>query len=310
MIPYFPITSDRYEMPMNARAESGALIQVEADKYHDQIALKAQIIASDPRYYVQCPSEAEPLAWEMIEILLPDMAARLPEHFALEIDRDRWIWTNRLCGTVTTFIPGDVASLPLSPLDWIGRQVQEDLILMAECAEGETVCVAGHLCFGSAWCLGDKIGENFLRIHDPIPEFRERIGTASDQLMRRLKPGRPVSRLNWTIVGTDQLNLAPALASEWRASSYGITQENIAQRLFFRVERQTLTRLPRTRGVLFTIHTYINTLGEVIAEPERLRRLAAVMCDYPDAMKEYKGMQPYYDTLMKYLEKQVLGCWV
>jgi dimethylamine monooxygenase subunit A len=304
MIHYFPLQSDRYEMPMNARAESGALIEVEADRYRDEIAQKERIIASDPRYYVQCPPEVEALAWEAIAHLLPDMAAHLPQHFALEMRGDHWTWTNRLFGTVTTFTPGDTGSLPLPPLDWIGLQVQEDLILMAEREDGDTVCVAGHLCFGSVWCLDDKLGKSFLQVHDPVPEFRERIGTPSDQLMRRLKPERPVSRLNWTLAATPQLNLAPAVAAEWRATAYGITPDNVAARVFFRVERQTLTRMPHTRGILFTIHTYINPLGEVVAEPDRLRRLTSVMRDYPDAMKDYKSMRPYFDLTLAYLEDQ------
>jgi hypothetical protein len=305
MLPYFPLTSDRYEMPMNARAEAGALIEVEPAKYSEEIALKQQIIASDPRYYVKCQPDVQPLAWEAIELLLPDMAKHYPAEFELEVQGDRWTWTNRLLNMTTTFVLGADASLPSPPLYWLGLQVQEDLILMAEREDGDAVCVAGHLCFGSVWCLDDKIGRNFLQVHDPVPEFRERIGAPSDQLMRRLKPGRPVSRANWTLAGTAQLNLAPALAAEWRAASGGITPENVAERVFFRVERQTLTRLPRTRGILFTIHTYLNPLGEVVAEPARLRRLASVLSDYPEAAKDYKGMRPFFDTVIAYLANRL-----
>ena len=305
MIPYFPLTRDEYEMPMNAQAGVPALIEVEEDRYAAQLTLKDAILASDPNYYFQCPPEAVPLAWESLEIVLADMAANLPQHFALKTRGERWTWTNRLLGTTTEFTLGDSASLPLSPLDWLGRQVQEDLILMAEGADGETFCVGGHLCFGSAWSLGEKRGESFLQIHDPVPEFRERIGTPSDLLMRRLKPGRPVARANWSVTSTDRLNLAPALAHEWHPSRDGITTENAGERVFFRVEYQTLTRLPRTRGILFTIHTYINPLSEVISDPARLRRLTAVLRGYPDALKFYKGMTPYFDTLLTFLETRV-----
>jgi len=33
-------------------------------------------------------------------------------------------------GETTTFTPGDAATLPLAPLDWVGRQVQEDLLVL------------------------------------------------------------------------------------------------------------------------------------------------------------------------------------
>lgn len=305
MLPYFPLTGDKYQLTMDAQAGVASLIEVEPDKYHAEIALKSEILASDPRYYLQCPPEAEPLAWETLEVLLPDMAVSLPQHFGLEINGNFWTWTNRLLDTITTFTVGDTSTLPLHPLDWMGRQAQEDLILMREGEDGEAICAAGHLCFGSAWCLDDKMGTSFLNIHDAVPGFRAQVGTPSDLLMRRLKPGRFVHRLNWGVTCNDQLNLAPVLASEWHKNRYGITLENAAQRLFFRVERQTLTRLPRTHGILFTIHTYLNPLEDVICDPARLRRLTLVMRDYPDELKAYKGMTPYFDALLAYLDARV-----
>ena len=216
-----------------------------------------------------------------------------------------WTFKNALLETETTFTLFDAKALPLPPLDWMGRQVQEDLILMRENETGDSICVAGQLCFGSAWSLEEKLGKSFLSIHDPVPEFRERIGAPSDLLMRRLKPERPVSRLNWSVTSASHLNLAPKLKHEWSRSREGITPENVGARIFFRVERQTLTRLPRTQGILFTIHTYITPLAEVISDAARLKRLTSVLRDYPESMKLYKGMIPYFDTLLEYLEFQM-----
>ena len=310
-LPYFPLQSDDYEMPMNAQAGVSRLIEVEKEKFAEEVALKNEILASDLDYYFQCPPEASPIAWEALELLLPHLSETLPAYFNLETSGDLWIWRNYLLRTATEFIPGEADSLPLHPLDWLGRELQEDLILMSQNERGESICAAGHLCFGSAWSIGEKIGKSFLETHDPVPEFRERIGAPSDLLMRRLKPERSVSRLNWSVTSASQLNLAPKLSEEWRRASFEITAENIGERLFFRVERQTLTRLPRTQGVLFTIHTYVNPIEDVICDPLRLRRLTSVLRGYPDALKAYKGMSPYFDTLLNYLETRLAnssGC--
>ena len=64
-----------------------------------------------------------------------------------------------------------------------------------------------------------------------------------------------------------------------------ITLENAPERLFLRCERQTLTRLPRTGGVLFTIRTYSRNLREVLARPNGRSlagRLAAASAALPD----------------------------
>jgi hypothetical protein len=298
----FPFESDRFEMAMDARAGVSSLIEVEPDKYHAQIALKQDILASDPNAYYICPPNAEPLAWEALELLLPDMARNLPDYFGLDTQGRRWTWTNRLLGRTTTFDLDEPATLPTAPLDWLGRQVQEDLILMAAGDTGESVCVGGHLCFSSGWSLGDQIGRTFGQIHGEVPHFAERLGRPADLLMRRLKPNRPVERLNWTVHATDQLNLTPMRAEEWRRSRAEVTPGNAGDRCFLRLERQTLSRLPRTGGVLFTIHTYLHPMSEVAAEPGRARRLAAVLRDMPAATRAYKGLTSYIDPLLAYLD--------
>ena len=68
-------------MPMNARAGVGPLIEVDEGEYLTELALKDRILASDYRYYCQCPAEAEPPAWETIALLLPNMAQHSPQHF-------------------------------------------------------------------------------------------------------------------------------------------------------------------------------------------------------------------------------------
>ena len=305
MLKYFPFDRDEYDMPMNARAGVGALVEVDEAEYVRELALKDDVLASDYRYYFQCPAEAEPLAWETIELLLPDMAQHHPEQFGLGIAGDRWTWTNRLLGTVTEFTLGDARTLPLPPLDWLARQVQEDLILMAETPDGQdTVCVGGHLCFAASWCLDDKMGQSFLRIHEDIPQFLERIGRPAHLMMQRLKPGRPTGRLNWTVSSTDRLNLAPAVNHEWVTTRRGITPENAGERCWLRIERQTFSRLPKTRGILFTIRTYRNLVSEVVADPERLRRFTAVVKGVPRATREYKGMASFADALVDYLESR------
>ena len=302
MLKYFPFEHDEYDMPMNARAGVGPLIEVEEGEYQKELALKDQILASDYRYYFQCLAASEPLAWETIALLLPDMAEHSPDWFSLDVDGDRWTWTNRLLGTTTAFRLGDPTTLPLPPLDWMGRQVQEDLILMAETPEGDTVCAGGHLCFAASWCLDDKMGQNFLRIHEDIPQFLERIGRPANLMMQRLKAGRPTGRINWTVASTDRLNLAPAVYHEWVASRRGITAENAGDRCWMRIERQVFARLPQTRGILFTIRTYRNPISEVVADPDRLRRFTAVVKGVPRATREYKGMASFADALVDYLE--------
>lgn len=309
MLRYFPFEHDEYDMPMNARPEYGPLIEVpDLNEYRHELALKDEILAKDLDYYFKCPPDAEALAWDTIALLLPDMAKHYPEHFSLSVDGDVWTWTNRVLDSTTKFIFGDVTTLPLPPLDWMGRQVQEDLIVMAVDSgseEGETYFAGGHLCFPASWCLEDKMGQSFMRIHENIPGFMERIGHPAMMMMRRLKPERPTGRINWTVSSSGNLNLSPATYDSWIHKRREINVENAGDKCFLRIERQTFARLPQTNGILFTIRTYINPISEVVEDAQRLKRFTAVVKGIPRATREYKGMAGFADALVDYLETRV-----
>ena len=302
-LPYFPFEHDEYDMPMNARPQNGPVIEVDVEHYLLELALKDEILATDHRYYFQSPPQSEALAWDCIEVVLPDLVAHNPKHFALEKNGDEWTFSNQLKETRETFTLGDASTLPLAPLDWLGRHVQEDLILMN--GDEAITMAAGHLCFAASWCLDDKIGEGFLRIHEPTPGFIERIGHPALSMMQRLKPHRPTGRLNWTISANAILNLAPRTFHEWAHTKREITHENAGERLHLRVERQMFVRLPKTNGILFSIHTYLTPLAEVVADPIRLKRFANNIKGVPRPTREYKGWAQFYDAMVDFVEIRI-----
>jgi hypothetical protein len=80
-----------------------------------------------------------------------------------------------------------------------------------------------------------------------------------------------------------------------------VTPENAPERLWVRVERQTLRRLPGTGTVLFTIHTFVRPLAEVAADPLAAQALADRLDEMPDAMLAYKNMAAMRPALRAYL---------
>ncbi|HVC82740.1 MAG TPA: DUF3445 domain-containing protein [Chloroflexota bacterium] len=323
MLADFPFAFDEYDMPMNTRALATDPVIEVSPLYRQELDEKSAILAGDHRYYCQATEGTEAMQWEAITYLLPQLARQYPDHFSLRVAGDQWHWRNHLLGTETQLTLGECGSLPLHdhrdgalpdplsrPLDWLARQMQEDLILMSGDSEAGTPMVAGHLCFGASWCLDDKLGKSFLAIHDEVPQFAARIGRPANLVMQRLKEDRPIGRLNWSIATSTRRNMAPRFAYLTLQTRRGITSDNAGERCFLRLERQTLSRLPRTGGILFTIHTTITPLLEVVAEPERLRRMTNVIKGIPRPTREYKGMAGYADALVDYLEarcRQVAG---
>lgn len=305
---YFPFSADVYSMSMGTHAlGDGPIIELDAPHYRLELNLKNAILHDNYDYYVQALPATEPMQWEAVELLLPDLARCYPQHFALHISVEDWCWHNMLLARTWRFRFGDRASLPQPPLDWLGRQVQEDLLLMSGDVATGMPLVAGQLCFGNAWCLDDKIGKSFLRIHDEVPLFAENIGRSSNLLMERLKAGRPVFRINWSIKATNQLNLAPPINDALAPLQEYVTAENAGERCFLRLERQVLLRLPRTGGILFSIHTYISPIACAADHAEHARRLHGVLRTAPPAMLRYKGIAPFAAPLIAYLASTAFG---
>jgi hypothetical protein len=73
---------------------------------------------------------------------------------------------------------------------------------------------------------------------------------------------------------------------------------------WFRSERQTLRRLPRSGGVVFTIRTYFHPITEICEEPYVPGRLASAVRSWGDDVSKYKGKEKYGEVLLAYLDKK------
>jgi len=305
LLPYFPFKDDTYKMTMSVQAlDSGCLIEIDRERYQSELMLKDELLRDAYSDYFQAIPNTEPLQWEVVELLLQNMATHYPQYFTLSKEGDCWTWQNQLLNDKTQFVFGRSESLPLPPMDWVGRQVQEDLLILRGTKEDGMPLIAGQLCFPNAWCLDDKMGQSFLDIHRPVPLFREHIGRSSTLLLERLKTERPVWRVNWSLKATSRLNHTPRFHYEEQQSCQSITRENIGERCFLRVERQALSRLPRTDAILFTIHTYQTPLAQVVNNVDSARRLFNVVSTTPEEVLAYKAIAPFADVLLGYLAAQ------
>ncbi len=190
--------------------------------------------------------------------------------------------------------PADLAD----PLDWAGRHVAEDLLLL-DAADPEVPLVAGSLCFPNGWEIRSALGGSIAAIHAPVPGFAATIGGPTLALMRRLRPARPVWRANWTLRTTDRPDLPPGTALPPPPADAG--------RIWVRVERQTLSRVPGADAVLFTVHTRSRTVAEVCADPVRARRLHAALAAMGPEMRAYKAIGALAGPVMRWLEARGAG---
>ncbi|WP_332367716.1 DUF3445 domain-containing protein [Spirosoma telluris] len=282
MLPYFPFGQQfNDKMGTHPLLENQCLIEVD-EQYTNQLTLKRQLLTEIPDYYFQALPGYEPAQWEALGLVLETMARFTPDSFSLRQQGNHWRWQNNLLNEETTFTVGDSQTLPFAPLDWIGRQVQEDLILLSG---DNSQLVAGQLCFGNDWSLDEKLGLPFWQIHAPIVPIVEPMLRAAQQFMERLPAGRPVWRLNWSVKISDQLDMTSRNKQDLEQFLHdrlpGLTPETIGNQLYIRIERQTLTRLPQSGAILFGIRTYQNLLAHEASDPKRANRMAQVFSTTP-----------------------------
>jgi dimethylamine monooxygenase subunit A len=191
----------------------------------------------------------------------------------------------------------DLSAPSLDPLEIAGRLVQEDLCLIQETDAGP-VFTAAVLCFPSRWRLADKLGKALADVHGAVPLYADRLAGPVDRFMQHLKPNRIACRLNWSVLDD------PALfqpGGKWRVEGGdGITAANAGDRLFLRVERQTLRRLPDSHAVLFGIRVHVYPLADVIS-PRLAPVFAEAVAGLPPAVVHYKSVGSIRDALLEWL---------
>ena len=145
---------------------------------------------------------------------------------------------------------GVIVALNGPPLVTAGRLVQEDLCLL-EKAEGEAEhrLTGAILCFPSNWTLAQKLGRGLARIHLPVEPYDEGVARRVQRMFDLIRPEAPVMRANLLLYDRSDL-WNPRGEFDRHRPAPGAAR-------FVRVERQTILRLPDTRAMVFSIHTYM-----------------------------------------------------
>jgi hypothetical protein len=227
--------------------------------------------------------------------VLDRLADLLPRRFPDWFSRTGSLLRNHLTNETS-----DLAAPALDPLEIAGRLVQEDFCLLRLAPEGP-ILTAAVLCFPSRWRLHEKLGRPLADIHGPVPIYAERLARPVDRLIGTLREGKLVERVNWSL-NDDPSLFQPGGQHYRRARNPDITAANAGDTLFLRIERQTLSLLPRSGNVLFGIRVHVYPIARIAGDPEVAARLASAVRGLPDDMKSYKSIPPFEAALLAYLD--------
>ncbi len=205
------------------------------ERYAAQMAYRDRLIAEVPATVHALAPAARPAAGELLDRVLAELARlpgferrtgalRRPDGVTVPIDRTR-------------------------PLITAGRLVQEDLCLV-EKRDGAHVLTGAVLCFPASWSLEEKFLRPLDRIHRPVAAYTPDLARRVDRLFDAIRPEQPLWRANALLYADPELH-QPRRETDPRSAPPG------GKARYLRAERQCLLRLPETRAVVFSIHSYV-----------------------------------------------------
>lgn len=250
-----------------------------------------ELWAVDPR--------AEDAAYETLELMVDFLPARYPTLFERTDTGIRIIPTDEVYETTAR-------PTPVNPMVIVANLIQDDVAIMIEGDDGQYYLRAGSILLAGFWRLKDKIHMPLYKIHTEgeVPEYKEKLQTPMDRFFTKLTPEKGVCRNNYFIQTDDDVAWSHAIGPEDSDEIGWYTAQSATdpEKLMFRSERQSLRRLPRSGGILFTIRTYFLPVKQIVQEPYVPRRLLNGIKAWNPTVQGYKGLEKYGDCLIPYLE--------
>ncbi|KAL2829660.1 hypothetical protein BDW59DRAFT_158838 [Aspergillus cavernicola] len=120
-----------------------------------------------------------------------------------------------------------------------------------------------------------KLSHALSTIHAPVPGYKAKLEKSMDRFFAKLEVGRVVVRLNWSVMtpGTGLFAGFGGLHGHHHDGKVEKKEEDGEEKIpvdgfdgtdtNIRVERQTLHRLPRSKALLFGVHTYTYPLQDI-----------------------------------------------
>jgi dimethylamine monooxygenase subunit A len=251
---YMPLDARGWRLSMGLRPlDLAAWLEVD-EHYDEELALKTRLLEDQRDVVVATESAGNDASLELLIEIRENLRAHHPG-ISVAIRNDE------------------------HPIVAASRYVQEDLCVLVR--DDAWRLRAACVCFPSRWNLATKIGTTLDEIHQPVPGYHEELARPTNSFFDRLKPDRSFWRLNWTLLDSPALYQPDVV----RRSPSGRLDD-----WYFRVERQTLRALPRTKAVVFTIRTYVTSAAMLRERDDTfVSTLLHALDTAPASVQSYKG---------------------
>ncbi|QGF24048.1 heme-dependent oxidative N-demethylase family protein [Raineyella fluvialis] len=283
------------------------LVDLGGAEYPAIMADRRRILDADPGRVQVRPGMAL-ACWDLLLYYLRDLALTYPDLMELDEVGEHLHWRNHVLGTDQRFVLGDATTLPYDPLEFLAREVPDDLLLVVE-RDGRLCFDAGAVTFAAAWAVSFDVGMDIYEIHGPVPRLTgEGITARAEQFLKRLPADQVYRRVNWTLSASDSRTLDVSLEElpAWGRDIPALIRDGAVDatawgRVQLRIELEHFVRLPMTGAVTFNIRTFMASLDELRAVPAWCEQLATIIEELPADLAEYKGFLDHRDDVVAFL---------
>tara|TARA_Y100001970_G_scaffold158168_1_gene193467 strand:+ start:399 stop:1274 length:876 start_codon:yes stop_codon:yes gene_type:complete len=258
------------------------------DKFIEEIDLKKELLKTNRNEVLQIAENCEEEQNEILEYILDYLQKFHSEKFKISQD--------------SVYVESTNDSYKLNqfenPIELASLLVQEDLVLMSP-RKDKFYLEAASLSAPSHWSLTEKFSKSLMDLHNGVPGYKEDIGKRVDEIFNKLPAERILERYNWSIYDDPKL-FQPVHSKP--LVEFKVAKPN---KLFLRVERQTIRKLPKYGTVLFTIRVHVDPIESILNDKHSLKSLKMAVENLSGSMKEYKSINQFEKSLIDWLENKI-----
>ncbi|GIC89569.1 heme-dependent oxidative N-demethylase family protein [Aspergillus udagawae] len=275
--PYRPFRWTYHQTMSLTKMETDWWIELEGT-YKARIAQRKELYAKHGSSLLGYLPGSELACKELMEMVLQFLCARYPQYFSLEGKR---IFKNKILDTEQ-----DIRAK--HPLEVLLDNVPEDFAIMLRDAEtGFYFLRAAVVCSALGWNVGLKLGLQLHQIHEPIPDYKEKMQFSMDRFFSKMPTDKPIQRGSWGLEVGQPLYMPPGDPHEKLRFSQDPSLQLADCNL--RVDWQTLRRLPLSAAVVFNFKALFTPVSEFRDEPCVPALVAKVLKEGKDNLMKYKN---------------------
>ncbi|KAG6902067.1 hypothetical protein C0995_004765 [Termitomyces sp. Mi166 len=287
--PYRPFRWDYHQTMSLKKFEPDFWLELEST-YIDRLKQRKEIYSKYKTDVLSALPGSFSACVELAEMVVQFLCARYPRHFVFTPSTG--MFNNRILDQkvdTTTWRYGDTGEgAGIKALEFLFDHVPEDFLVMQENIKtGKYELRAGIACSALGWTISRKLGKPLHEIHDPIPDYKEKMQFSMDRFFSKMPCDKPIQRGSWGLEIGKPLFAPPGdpHLKLRETQPFDLKLEDI----YFRVDWQILRRLPISRAIVFNYKALFTSFTEFRNEPYIPRLVARILRDGKEEIMKYKG---------------------